>query len=134
MREHMLIGASRELAVAADLARRGFEVFLGHGNLSCDMVAYKFGIFVKIEVKGGSERPYRGAPCGRSSTKASTHCERFDVLATVDAAYTVQYNRSIYHEHNAASLELSGEDAYSKCTTHKIIARALHIQQGEGHA
>jgi hypothetical protein len=49
-----ITGSLRENLVAVDLLRRGFEVYTGSGHSSFDLVAYKYGHCIRVEVKGVS--------------------------------------------------------------------------------
>ena len=60
-----LEGAAREAIVKADLFRRGFEVYgTEGGNSSFDIVAYKYGILLRIEVRGIKKAPRTGPASG----------------------------------------------------------------------
>jgi hypothetical protein len=114
-------GAAREAICKADLLRRGFEVFVaGAGNTSFDIVAYKHGLLLRIEVKGGHHVPHTSpvAICSHSNW----NCHRFDILACVDGS-NVRYLRSIFHTFNAASKELVGEEIASKMTRKDLLLR-----------
>src|ERR1017187_5285102 len=102
-------GAAREAVVTADLLRRGFDVFSAAcGNPPFDLVAYKSGIMLRVEVKGSNTRVPRSGPVGSTSRASKVDCRKFDVLAAVDGQ-SVRYIRSILHPFNAASKELVGE-------------------------
>jgi len=51
-------GAIGELRVCADLMERGFEVFraLSQARHSCDIVALRNGLMLRIEVRTGTQR------------------------------------------------------------------------------
>lgn len=51
-------GLANELRAAAHLMDLGYEVFLGVGSTSCDMLAMKDGTVVRVEVKTASQRAY----------------------------------------------------------------------------
>jgi Holliday junction resolvase-like predicted endonuclease len=114
-------GAAREAICKADLLRRGFEVFIaGAGNTSFDIVAYKHGILLRVEVKGGHHKIPSTSPV--ASICKSLDCRKFDVLAAVEGN-TVRYLRSLFHTFNAASKELVGEEVASKMTSKKNLLR-----------
>jgi hypothetical protein len=99
------LGAFGELLVAADLCRRGFAVFqpLSHA-FPFDLVGYKHGAFIRIEVKYRRNR----VNVGSLSTRARSgvlNCSKFDVLAIVNKG-TIKYKRSMDTPLNSASSEL----------------------------
>lgn len=49
-------GAWGEALATAWLIERGYEVYAGLGNPSCDFVTYKDGVFRRVEVKAASKR------------------------------------------------------------------------------
>lgn len=70
-------GRANEMKAAAALIENGYEVFMGVGNTSCDMVALKDGICLRVEVKtAGPERRD-----GRRWVGADP--EKFDALIVV---------------------------------------------------
>lgn len=70
-------GAANEMRAAAALIDNGYEVFLGVGNTSCDMIALKGGDMWRVEVKtAGRERLD-----GRRWVKADP--SKFDMLLVV---------------------------------------------------
>lgn len=75
------------MVVAADLMRRGFEVFrAAYGASSCDLVTSKEKVFERVEVKlgrwNGRQHAISLAPDGR---------DRFDRLAVVGVDGSVRY-------------------------------------------
>jgi len=69
------IGATSELLVAADLLRRGFEVFRAVSpTCSCDLGVLRDGRFLRVEVK-----TVRKSERGAGSVSADV--SRFDILA-----------------------------------------------------
>lgn len=125
-REMNLKGAWRESVVAADLQSKGFEVFTALGTASCDLIAHKYGLCLRIEVKG----PHHGvapiAPLGCMSK--ARYCSDFDVFATVVDKDTIVYARSVLHIPNKASKEL-GMAEYSPHTTKRYIERARKLKE-----
>jgi len=114
-------GAAREAICKADLLRRGFEVFVAEaGNTSFDIVAYKHGLLLRVEVRGRKKAPHTG-PVSSMDNRTGV-CTKFDVLAVVDNS-EVHYLRSILHTFNEASKELVGEEVASKKTTKKNLLR-----------
>lgn len=101
-----------------------FEVYGAEaGNSSFDLVVYKHGVLLRIEVKGEAKAPRTGpVSCMKTRTgvKGSEACLKFDVLAVVDGD-SVRYLRSLFHEFNLASKELVGDETPSKKTAHKYL-------------
>lgn len=129
MREHLREGSARQAIVVAGLLRRGFEVFSEEGNSSFDLVAYKYGELLRIEVKGITRTGGRFPKGPIAQRKSDCNVDRFDVLATVDGM-EVQYNRSILHQMNLASMELAMDnEEYSIRTTNKNKQRAAMLAQ-----
>lgn len=99
-------GTMFELLVAADLLKRGFEVFKSVSHAaSCDLIAHKDGYLIRIEVKG---RRYAKRKKGHSWTKGYgkfKDCRQFDVLARVTGEQ-IEYSRSMHYALNPASEEL----------------------------
>ena len=76
------VGAIGELIVAADLLRRGFEVFRALSpNCSCDLAILRDGRLLKVEVTTSYRNPRTGVIHRRKKTS-----ERFDILAMVVGA------------------------------------------------
>lgn len=74
-------GAAVELIVAADLLFQGFEVFRAVApHCSCDLVAHKDGILLRIEVKRSTQRK------DGTLIRPSCNPDKFDVLALVGSA------------------------------------------------
>ena len=116
-----LEGAAREAICKADLFRRGFEVYgTEGGNASFDIVAYKHGILLRVEVKGEAKSP-RTSPVAITST-STMDCHKFDILAVVEGV-SVRYLRSVLHTFNAASKELVGKETGSTKTRHDLLLR-----------
>jgi hypothetical protein len=117
-------GAAREAICMADLISRGFEVFHAFaGNTSFDIVAYKYGFLLRIEVKGMSKFP-RTSPFAHTGNTGNhnLNCKKCDIVAGVEGSI-VKYARSIFHEFNPASKELVGEETPNKRTRHDLIQR-----------
>lgn len=128
MREHIRIGDSREFFVAADLTSKGFEVYLGHGKSSFDMVAYKDGELLRIEVKGPKKGRIPTGPVYEVSRKGNRNARLYDVLATVvDGA--VLYNRSGFTNYTPPLLELCGVDQTSKFTAKRFLQKREEVGQ-----
>lgn len=84
-------GTMRELLVAADLTRRGYEVFLPTCPATCDMVVLDItGRALRVEVKSGS-RMYDGRLAPVANVKAWLH----DVLAVVLRDNTIVYTPAL---------------------------------------
>ena len=107
MREHMLEGAARQASVETDLLRRGFEVANGTGLVSCDLIALKAGVCLRVEVRGKKKKPFPYGPVTNVLSGQKKHATWFDVLATV--GNSIQYNRSAAYKPNAVCLELTGD-------------------------
>lgn len=55
------VGAISELVVGADLLRQGYEVFRALSPAcSCDLLALKGGVMIRLEVRTGSRNPLTG--------------------------------------------------------------------------
>src|ERR1039458_5324151 len=120
-------GAAREAVVTADLLRRGFDVFSAAcGNPPFDLVAYKYGFMLRVEVKGEAKAPRTNAPMGSTAKRSHGDCSDFDILAVVDGS-NVRCIRSVLHPFNAASKELVGEELQSNRTTFKNRERAKRM-------
>jgi hypothetical protein len=116
------LGAAREAICMADLISRGFEVFHAFaGNTSFDIVAYKYGFLLRIEVKGMPAFP-RTSPFATLSEASTLNCKKCDIVAGVEGS-TVKYARSVLHEFNPASKELVGEEVPDKNIRHDLIQR-----------
>jgi hypothetical protein len=119
-------GAAREAIVKADLLRKGFEVFGAEaGNTSFDIVAYKYGFLLRMEVKGYSKRPHTSPV---AVTSGAWDCRKFDVLASVEGT-SVHYFRSVFHNFNAASKELVGEEVIDPNTRKDLLLRRESMVQ-----
>lgn len=128
-REHLLKGAEREAVAAADLMRRGFEVFRAMGNFSCDLLAQQDGEILRVEVKGTHSRG-RKPPTGFSGVSNNSHyahCERFDILATVVDSQ-VFYVPSVYSL-NSPVYKYIEFTPQSSSTTKKNLERQLRMRQ-----
>ena len=122
-------GAAREAVVTADLLRRGFDVFSAAcGNPPFDLVAYKSGIMLRVEVKGKHKAPHSNMPIGTTAKRSHGDCREFDIFAAVDGS-AVRYIRSVLHTFNAASKELVGEELISPKTRKDYIARRSAMQK-----
>lgn len=80
-------GMANEMRAAACLIDEGYEVFIGVGNTSCDLMALKDGAALRVEVKtAGPER--------RDGTRwVSGDPEKFDMLiAVVTETWEVMVN------------------------------------------
>lgn len=86
-------GAIVELAVAVDLLRRGFDVFRALSpSCSCDLVALKPGLVLRIEVRTMIYYE-KGQRCYATAPKDTS---KFDVLAAWDPIKeTIQYIPSL---------------------------------------
>ena len=116
-----LEGAAREAVVKANLFRRGFEVYgTEGGNASFDIVAYKYGHLLRVDVRGTKKAPKIGPVS--STDKRTGVCTKFDILAVVEGN-AVRYLRSILHPFNAASKELVGEETVNGNITKKNLLR-----------
>jgi hypothetical protein len=126
MREHIREGSARQAIVTADLLRRNFEVWQEVGNSSVDLIACKFGLLLRIEVKGNKKRNIskNNAPVGAVS--GSVDCRRFDIVAVV-SNHSVRYVRSILHQVNNASIELIHEETINVSTRKDYIARQANM-------
>lgn len=123
-----LEGAAREAVVKADLFRRGFEVYgTEGGNSSFDIVAYKHGFLLRIEVKGSNKCP-RTSPFAWDSKSINLNCRHCDIVAGVKGN-SVRYIRSVLHTFNAASKELVGEEITSSRTRHDMLQRRQSMVQ-----
>ncbi len=126
-----LKGAEREMLVSVDLLRRGFEVFRPVCATSCDVLALKYGITLRIEVKG-PPKGYRN-PSGPVAGLPTRHdggpdCQLFDVLVRCSDDGEMCYQRSILHTINKASAELPLREEVSKSTTKKNLRRANQLE------
>jgi hypothetical protein len=125
----LLEGAAREATVKADLMRRDFEVYGAEcGSASFDLAAYKYGILIRVEVKGEGKAP-RTSPvgsCSDNSRANSADCRKFDILAAVDGQ-NVRYVRSLLCEPNAVTQELVGTESVNPKTPKKHLARAARL-------
>jgi hypothetical protein len=86
------------------------------GNSSFDLIGYKAGFLLRIEVKGDGKKVNTYSPCGcvpSNQNRSVPDCRKFDVLAVVEGS-SVRYLRSVYHNFNAASRELVGEELQNK--------------------
>jgi len=123
-----LEGAAREAIATADLLRRGFEVYgAACGNSSFDLVAYKHGHLLRVEVKGRKKAPRGTGPVGSVSKSSKLDCHKFDILAVIEGNQ-VWYIRSVLHILNVASEELITAETVNKWTTHKNLARATTLK------
>jgi len=120
--QHQLEGAARELVVTTDLLRRGFEVYRSAcPHSSFDLIAYKAGFVIRIEVKGEGRAP-ANSPVGACAPQSKVDCRKFDVLAAVEGN-NVRYLRSAMHTFNEASAELVGEEVIDPSTRKDYLAR-----------
>ena len=107
-REGNLKCAEREALVIAKLSRLGFETFIGNGNTTCDIVAVKHGLCLRIEVKG-----------------TAGLC---DVPIRVGEQEELYMQRSALHTINAASAELPLREEINSRTTKKNLRRAQQME------
>ena len=122
-----LEGAAREAVVKADLLCKGFEVFGAEGgNSSFDLVAYKFGMLLRIEVKGTRKCPRTSPFAHTGSKEGGVDCYKCDVVAGV-SGNSVKYVRSIFHMLNSASKELVGKEIQSNRTSHSVLKRRAQL-------
>ena len=131
-REGNLKGAEREALVVAELSRLGFETFIGNGNTTCDIVAVKHGLCLRIEVKGtaGSggksfSGPFSGKP---NHHGGNPDCRLCDVLVRVGEQEELYMQRSALHTINAASAELPLREEVNSRTTKKNLRRAQQME------
>ena len=123
-----LEGAAREAIATADLLRKGFEVYgAACGNSSFDLVAYKHGHLLRVEVKGRKKSPRGTGPIGSVSKSSKLDCRKFDILAVIEGNQ-VWYIRSVLYTLNIASKELITAETVNESTTHKNLARAATMK------
>lgn len=124
-REGNLKGAQRELRVSLDLMSKGFEVFRPMHPTSCDILALKHGLTLRIEVKGMSGHTGK-SPSGPvamlygGSGGNKGDCRKFDVLVRVSENNELFYQRSVLHSSNKASADLPLREEINSRTTLKI--------------
>ena len=126
-REGNLIGAERELLVSLDLMRRGFEVFRPMHATSCDILALKYGLTLRIEVKGTS-KGFRNpsGPVSSLPTKNGSppDCREFDILVRFQRDGEMTWQPSVHFSSNKAAAELPIRWEYSNYITKKNLSRA----------
>lgn len=77
------MGALSELLVCADLLKRGYEVFRAVSpSCSCDLIALKNKVCMRVEVRTGYQTP-RGPSCADKNNP--NRKERHEILAVVVA-------------------------------------------------
>jgi hypothetical protein len=129
-REGNLKGVERESLVVAALAKMGWETFSGNGNTSCDLIAMRQGVLLRIEVKGmgGHTKqpsgPYSCIPKHRGST---FDCRECDVLVRFNSKDEVFWQRSAAYKGESHGLPL--REDYSKHTTKKNLERAERMEK-----
>lgn len=70
-----LKGKISEAIAASNLMQKGYQVYFGFGNTSCDLIAVSpAGKCIRVEVKTAKYSGYRPA----------SHPDNYDVLMTVD--------------------------------------------------
>jgi hypothetical protein len=112
-KEGNLKGIEREALVIAELSRKGFETFKALGATSCDLIALKLGVCLRIEVKGIHTRGTwrRGPITSEGRGKGHPDCRKFDVLAQVDDDNKiVHYTRSAICKVSDLVLELTKDN------------------------
>lgn len=131
-REGNLKGAEREALVVAELSRLGFETFTGNGNTTCDIIAVKHGLCLRIEVKGtsgtggkGFSGPFSGLP---NCNGGNPDCRLCDILIRVGEQGEIYMQRSILHSINKASAELPLREEINSRTTKKNLRRAQQME------
>jgi hypothetical protein len=132
-REGNLKGAAREMRVTLDLMERGFEVFRPMSTATCDLIALKYGIPLRIEVKGvhGKTSKHPSGPIATTESSRggnNPNSKLFDVLVRFNDIGETFYQRSILHTINAASADLPLREEYSKSTTKKNLSRAEGLE------
>ena len=129
-REGNLKGVERESIVVAEFAKMGWETFSGNGNTSCDLIALKQGVMLRVEVKGmgGNTKkpsgPYSCIPKHRGST---FDCRECDILIRFNSEGETFWQRSIAYKGESQGLPLREE--YNKKTTKKNLSRALSMTE-----
>lgn len=128
MTQDQLEGAARELIVASDLMRRGFEVFRAAcANSTFDLVASKHDMLLRVEVVGerSGGRVPKNSPVGGTGKR---DCHRFDIIAAVNGE-KIRYLRSVLHAFNCASRELVRKETTNPKTTKKNLIRRNAMQK-----
>jgi len=126
-----ITGSLREHLVAVDLLKRGFEVYIGSGHSSFDLVACRDGHCTRMEVKGKPNAGLTGPSCSMGNGKADYR--KFDVLAVVDYSDQIHYRPSaLFKPEGTPVWELVKDNMeYDNNTPHKIIALAKQIQEAQ---
>jgi hypothetical protein len=131
-REGNLKGAAREMSVALDLMSHDFEVFRPLSTATCDLIALKYGISLRIEVKGvhGHCRKPSGPVTTRKSRGGNNpDCELFDILVRFNDNEEMFYQRSALHSINKASADLPLREEFDKNVSNKVRERALSMTE-----
>ena len=129
-RAENLKGATREAATVLDLMQRGFEVFRPTSTASCDLIALKYGITLRIEVTGGRRASESGPITQHSSSGGrSLDCRLFDVLVRHIETGEVLYLPSMHLKESAATLDLPLRWIPSKYTTKKTLSRTQQMEK-----
>ncbi len=129
-REMNLKGAEREMTVALDLMRRDFQVFRPVSTATCDLIALKYGVSLRIEVTGGYTCTSSG-PITQISKYGgrSVDCRLFDVLVRCADNGEMVYLPSGFLKKNEATEDLPLQWLYNKNTSDKVRERAKDMKE-----
>ena len=130
-REGNLKGVERESLVVAEFAKLGWETFSGNGNTSCDIIAMKDQVLLRVEVKGTRHRkpsgPYAGIFVTNSSDTSKADCREFDILVRVADNNEMFWQRSVFYKGEKFGLPL--RDEYDINTTQKNKDCAQYLER-----
>ena len=129
-REGNLLGIQREAFVIAEFAKRDWETFSGNGNTSCDIIALKDGVSLRVEVKGqGNRKREPSGPCGSTPSRNSStpDCREFDILVSFSSDGQMFWQRSILYKGESYGLPLREERNPS--TRKDYINRAQQMEK-----
>jgi len=129
-REGNLKGVERESLVVAEFAKLGWETFSGNGNTSCDIIAMKDQVLLKVEVKGATQRKPSGPYAGIrsiSNNHSNADCREFDILVRVADNNEMFWQRSVFYKGEKLGLPL--RDEYNINTTQKTKDCAQYLER-----
>jgi hypothetical protein len=129
-REGNLKGVERESLVVSEFAKMGWETFSGNGNTSCDLIALKQGVLLRVEVKGlgnKSKRPSGPYACIPKHRGSTFDCRECDILIRFNSKGDAFWQRSAAYKGESHGLPL--REKMSIHTTKKNLSRALSMTE-----
>ena len=129
-REGNLKGVERESLVVAEFAKLGWETFSGNGCTSCDIIAMKDQVLLRVEVKGAYHHvKHPSGPCAfvAKSSGSTPNCREFDILVRVADNNEMYWQRSIFYKGEKLGLPL--RDEYDINTTQKNKDCAQYLER-----